>query len=200
MASIDGALAERGLRPLESSEADACVGPPIAVTFRTLLERRGAGDADVAEWVASFRTRYRAVSLTATTAIPGIRAALAELAQTHRLVIVTSKAADLAKPIVRALRLDECVSAVFGPALDAFDETKTVTLRRALSTLNVTGGVMVGDRRHDIEAGHACGLAAVGVVWGSGTRRELLDAGADAIADHVTELAGIVCSFDPASR
>ena len=55
---------------------------------------------------------------------------------------------------------------------------------------------MVGDRRFDIEAGQSRGVETIGVTWGFGTRRELLDAGADHIVDNPDQIAGIAFSVD----
>ena len=48
--------------------------------------------------------------------------------------------------------------------------------------------VMVGDRRYDIEGARAHGLSAVGVSWGYADPGELVDAGAERIVHHPSEL------------
>ena len=52
-----------------------------------------------------------------------------------------------------------------------------------LTVVALAIAVMVGDRLHDIEGAHACGLPALGVTYGYGSRNELTAAGADALAD-----------------
>lgn len=47
---------------------------------------------------------------------------------------------------------------------------------------------MVGDRKFDIEGAHAHHLPGIGVTYGFGDRKELEQAGADAIIDHPMEL------------
>jgi len=57
--------------------------------------------------------------------------------------------------------------------------------------------VVVGDMRHDIEAGKNGGaLAVVGLTHGFGTRRELEQAGADYIIDSFAELPGILDTIE----
>jgi len=51
---------------------------------------------------------------------------------------------------------------------------------------------MIGDRRHDIEAGRVFGLRTVGVTWGFGSRDELIESGADTIVDDPSEIALLV--------
>ena len=48
--------------------------------------------------------------------------------------------------------------------------------------------VMVGDRMHDIAGAKEVGINAIGVLYGYGSREELLHAGADNIAASVQEL------------
>jgi phosphoglycolate phosphatase len=52
--------------------------------------------------------------------------------------------------------------------------------------------VMIGDREHDVLAGHACGTMTIGVLWGAGDRAELEAARAHRIAATVEELHALV--------
>ena len=42
---------------------------------------------------------------------------------------------------------------------------------------------MIGDREHDVKGALANGVAAVGVLWGYGSRQELMQAGASALCE-----------------
>ena len=54
---------------------------------------------------------------------------------------------------------------------------------------------MVGDRKHDIEGAHANGTKCVGVLFGFGTREELVNAGADYLVETVDELRKLLISI-----
>lgn len=71
--------------------------------------------------------------------------------------------------------------------LDAISETG-VEARQAL---------MVGDTSFDIMMAKAAGAKAIGVGWGYQTIDELLDSGADAIAETDEELRDILSAFRP---
>jgi len=43
--------------------------------------------------------------------------------------------------------------------------------------------MMIGDRSQDMIAGKQTGCPCIGVLWGYGTRKELLDAGADKLVE-----------------
>ena len=57
--------------------------------------------------------------------------------------------------------------------------------------------MMVGDTSFDIMMAKAADTKAVGVGWGYQTVEELLDAGADAIAETPEELADLLAEFTP---
>jgi phosphoglycolate phosphatase len=54
--------------------------------------------------------------------------------------------------------------------------------------------LMIGDRRHDIEAGLRHGTRTAGVTWGFGDRAELEAAGAHELVDEPAALVPIVTS------
>jgi phosphoglycolate phosphatase len=90
-------------------------------------------------------------------------------------------------------------SGVFAPPLDALEEPKAAALERALAWAGLASPPerrdevwMVGDRHHDIDAGHACGTRTVGVTWGIGDREELAAAGAHAIVDAPADLVPLL--------
>ena len=48
--------------------------------------------------------------------------------------------------------------------------------------------VMVGDRKFDVEGAHRAGLSAIGVLYGYGSRKELVDAKAEYIVEDILQL------------
>ena len=77
--------------------------------------------------------------------------------------------------------LREHFAVVAGPKLDTSGETKAQTITRTLEILGTTEAVMVGDRSFDVIGARANGIPCIGVPWGIGGRKELEQAGADAI-------------------
>ena len=50
---------------------------------------------------------------------------------------------------------------------------------------------MIGDRDQDIDGAKANGLQSAGVLWGYGSREELMDAGADYIVSAPSDIVNI---------
>ena len=51
---------------------------------------------------------------------------------------------------------------------------------------------MIGDRLHDMKAGKVCHCFCIGVLWGYGSKEELLGSGADVICNNPNEIKEII--------
>lgn len=189
-AAMNHALVAVGAPPRDEADLHARIGPPLLGALEDMLVESGHDRARGREAVAAYRAVYGDLAVAHTTAVPGMGEVLAAL---HRagapMLVVTTKPAEFATPILHAVGLHRWFGGVFAPALTALDEPKADTLARALSHAGVAGVpahaavTMVGDRHHDIDAGRARGTRTIGVTWGSGSREELVAAGADAVVE-----------------
>lgn len=192
-AGLNEGLRAVGLPARPPEELHHLIGPPLLGSFERLLEEQGVDPARAVESVAAYRRVYPALAEEHTTVVDGIPALLDALSDRLHLVVVTSKPRVTAVPILDHLGLRRHFREVYGPELDALEEPKAAKLARAIAEADVpdrdpTRVVMIGDRRHDVEAGRACGTATIGVTWGIGDRDELEAAGADRVVDHPEEL------------
>jgi phosphoglycolate phosphatase len=186
---------EHGLRAVGAPVPPAAglerfIGPPLIDAFAEL-----AGPEHAAACLAAYRERYVVSSLEETTVVPGVVDALAAVAAVVPVGLATSKPHAFAGPLCGRLGLAPHLRAITGPELDAPDEVKAVTVGRALAAMGLEPGAdapLVGDRRHDVEAAHANGLACVGVLWGIGDEAELRAAGADPIVATPTDLPRVL--------
>jgi phosphoglycolate phosphatase len=120
----------------------------------------------------------------------GITEILAELSITMRLFLVTSKNTAVAEQMLTAHSLRNRFEDVIGTERDGRFKNKADAVRFILreASLNPEYAAIVGDREHDIVAGKRNGIFTVGVTYGYGTRRELIDACADRTCDTPWEL------------
>lgn len=190
--SIRHAMAELG-RPLaDAVDLDWCIGPPLIDAFARLLD----GDRALAErGVAAYRARYGVVGLYENEVYPGIPELLDALVGAgRRVVLATSKPRVFAERILGHFDLARRFAAIHGSELDGARVHKTDLLPWILDREAIDPGsaVMVGDREHDVLGAHAAGLATIGVLWGYGSRDELVRAGAAAIASGIGDLATLL--------
>ena len=187
--ALNHAFAEHGLTELGEGDLRRHVGPPLETTIREILADHGRGGDDPAPVIASYRAVYATLSVELAVTYPGVVDALDELGSTYPLGVVTSKPLHYARPILDALGFSPRFGIMEGPGLTEV-EPKAVTLGRALAASGEgPRSAMVGDRRHDVEAAAAHGIASIGVTWGFGDVEELRAAGAGAVIDHPRELA-----------
>jgi phosphoglycolate phosphatase len=172
-----------------------CIGPPLDHTFRRFLDPRD--DALVERAIAHYRERFRSAGMYENSVYAGIPETLAALrAAGRRLFVVTAKPERFAREIVRHFALGEYFDAVYGPDEDGVLHDKAELIARVLAAERVAASevVMVGDRAHDVLGARACGVAAVGALWGYGSHAELTDAGAHALAETPAALDGALAA------
>ena len=84
-----------------------------------------------------------------------------------------------------------------GASLDASRNTKEKVIEYALRENGVEDTsrfLMVGDRHHDVVGAKEFGIDAVGILYGFGTREELIECGAAYIAKDTDEVLSICLS------
>ena len=176
---IQHALGELGRPVPPAEELKWCIGPPLKESLATLL---GPEHAHLAgEALDKYRERFGVVGLLENETYPEIRGMLSELRRRgHPLHVATSKPTVFARRIVDHFALAEFFSSVEGSELDGARCDKTSLIAHVLQQQGIApmNAVMIGDREHDVIGARANGVAAVGVLWGYGSRDELNAAGA----------------------
>jgi phosphoglycolate phosphatase len=192
---LEHALAGMGVAEAPPRQAmRAFIGPPLRRTLAGLLGPR-ADEAEVERAIGIFRERFGTVGLFENTPYPGVAAALQRLrAEGRSLAVATAKPRVFAERILAHFDLAASFDAVFGAELDGRFDDKAELLEHALAERGVAArdAVMIGDRRDDVVAARKNGVRAIGVLWGYGSREELLEAGSDALCASPAELPAAV--------
>jgi phosphoglycolate phosphatase len=168
-----------------------CIGPPLQGSLATLLQTE---DGELERQALEFyRERYRATGVYECALYEGIPEALAKIhAAGAAIYLATSKPTVFAETILAHLGIAGFFDGVFGSELDGVRTDKSELLAHCLASLSCSaaGAVMVGDRKHDVVGAKANGMPCVGVLYGYGTKEELIDAGAIALVESPSELPG----------
>jgi len=185
--SIQYALERLG-QPVPTEDQLAwCIGPPLLASLKQLV----GNDALAREALVLYRERFSEIGLFENEIVPGIEETLSTLAASRRrMFIATSKPAVYAERIVTHFGLGPYFERVFGSELDGTRTDKTDLLRFALQTAQVDPrqSIMIGDRGHDMIGARNNGMTAIGVLYGYGSKDELVDAGAHRICETHREL------------
>ena len=191
LASCNATLRSLGHDP-DGLDIGPLIGPPLEQMMTEVLGR--FGDDRVAEGVLAYRDHYGASGLLETTVYPGVAETLDQLlAMDAMLYVATSKRTVFARRILEGLGLIELFSGVHGSepggAVDNKADLIAAVLRR--HELNADRCLMVGDRRQDVDGARMNGVSTIGVLWGYGSREELVSAG----AKHVVTVPGQLLSI-----
>lgn len=168
------------------------VGPPFPQAYSTVY---GLSDEDAAEVTRCYRIRYEQGGVREWPVFPGIPALLGDLHHAGKLVsIASSKRHKLVMRQARDNGILDALDAIVGKT-DDDGATKEGAIVQAIGRLGarIADAVMVGDRDLDVWAAANVGIPCVGVLWGkTGTRAELEEAGAVAIAETLDDLRRIL--------
>lgn len=185
---INFALACHALAGINEDLVSRYIGPPLDESFQAITG--SASEPLIKGLVAKFRERYADIGYAENVLYPGIPEVLTALAtRGNRLGVCTSKRTDFAEKILTLFGIREHFAFVSGGEIGI---QKYQQLEHLLKDGVVSASAtMIGDRSVDILAAKRNQLRSVGVLWGHGSERELLDAGADQIFQTVAQLASL---------
>jgi phosphoglycolate phosphatase len=168
-----------------------CIGPPLRASFVRLLGAETSADRAV----SLYRERFSDVGLFENAIYDGIDDVLTALGNSgHRLFVATSKPHVFADRIIDHFGLRHHFERVFGSELDGTRVDKGDLLEYALNEAAVDPSrtLMIGDRSHDMVGARNNGMKAIGVLYGYGSKDELIGAGASHVCATPAAILGCI--------
>ena len=192
VAGFEYALKKMNL-PTESKEAlKRFIGPPLLDVWQS---EYSLSYAETREMIRLFREYYDIYGWWDNRPYDGIEKALSHLRHVgKKLFVATSKPEYVAKKVLSLFGLSEYFDFIGGAQTEGDRYTKEAVLAYVLSenAIDKSAALMIGDRLYDAEGAAACGIDALAVSYGHGTKAELLKSGFIAIVDSVDELAAVL--------
>lgn len=192
--SVQYALNHFGIKETDLKKLECFIGPPLKGQF---MEYAGLSEAQAEVAIALYRERFSKIGIFENRLYEGVPELLGYLKDNGKtLAVASSKPEIYVNQILEHFEIKSFFDAVAGSELDGTRSEKWEVIEEVLELLGVSdrrsGVLMVGDRRHDVEGAHKCGLQCIGVSYGFGGRTELERAGAVYIAESVEELKVLV--------
>ncbi|MDP2287967.1 MAG: HAD family hydrolase [Actinomycetota bacterium] len=185
--ALNTTLRARSLPEMSMAELDALMGHPIAL----ILSNAGI-EHDLDEAVVEFRSTLVDVMGTHSTVLPGVVEVLNILqARGWQLGVATNKPKHLADLALQRAGLADWFKVIVG-AQSLAPKPSAAIPEACLAELDCTGGVMIGDTRMDIEAGHAAGLATIGISARAQEREAMRSVGANLTLTSMAELLDLL--------
>lgn len=191
--SVMYALRHMGVEPPERRALYKFIGPPLMDSF---AQEYGFSQEEARQAISWYREYFQDRGIFENAPYPGIADVLHALRGTgKRLLVATSKPEIFARRILERFGLIDAFEFVAGANLDETRTRKHEVIAYALETCGICekdSAVMIGDREHDVLGARREGLDCIGVLYGFGSREELLGAGAIALAETVWDVARLL--------
>ena len=188
--SFEHAVATRGHAPVPRHLVAGRIGLPLRLMFRELCQ---VDDRESAELVRAYRERFEVVAPKLVRATPGMREAI-DAFEGKPMGIVTTKAVEPARTVLKALSIEDRFAAVVGVDTVRRPKPDPEAVRVALARLGVGSlhAAFIGDTIMDVLAGKAAGAKTVAMLTGHGDRDELHAAQPDATIEDLRELVAAI--------
>lgn len=190
--SVQHALKYYGIIENDLSRLAPLIGPPLIDSFR---ETYHFSEEQAEEAVSYYREYFAERGWRENKVYPGIPELLKHLQEAgHKLYVATSKPTPFAEKILDHFNLSRYFERIEGASLDHTRMRKTEVMRYLLTQAGISEKgktVMIGDRKFDVTGAHEIGVECIGVLYGYGSREELVSAGADYIVPTVDALSAL---------
>ena len=179
--------------PYESKESlKRYIGPPL---YDEWMKDFGWTFDEASCAVEVFREYYNIYGWWDNEVYSGIEELLSKLkSRGKKLVVATSKPEVTAKKVLRLFGLDKYFDYIAGASMNGSEDLKWQILTRALREVGAekSTSILVGDRKYDAEGAKICGIDSLGVLWGHGSKEELVSAGFEYVLETPKEVSELL--------
>ena len=189
LATIEKSLATVGVK-MEEAEAPLRIGPPVKTIIRNSFPEKVLSDAQLDETVRAFRKIYDTSDYENTLPFEGTDELIHDNNYVHH--VITNKPDLATNRILERKGWSGCVIEVLTPhTLEneiGHTMTKPELFKYCRSLYPEVPMVGIGDMALDAESALDAKIIAIGVLWGTGTRKELEEAGCQYIVENSFKL------------
>ena len=190
--SVRYALKKFGIEA-DRKELYKFIGPPLIDSF---MEFYGFDYEKAVKALEYYREYFSDKGIFENSIFAGVKEMLKSLKKSgKKIILATSKPEKYAVRILEHFNIKEYFDFVAGATMDEKRNQKDQVIEYALKECgikNTDEAVMVGDRKYDILGAHQFNIKAVGVLFGYGSKEELLNAKADFLPEDIEELSKIL--------
>lgn len=190
--SVMHALEKFNIHVSDRKELYPFIGPPLVDSFEKYF---GFDEKQALQAVEYYREYFREDGIFENVVYEGIPEMLGELKNRGAIVaLATSKPYEFSVRILDHFDLHQYFDFVGAATMDGRISRKADVISHLIGKLGEnekSSILMIGDRDQDIDGANANGLQSAGVLWGYGSREELMDAGADYIVSAPSDIVNI---------
>ena len=189
---VQNALHIMGIDEPDLKKLEVFIGPPLRASY---MKYYGMTREQAEEGIELYRQRYTDIGIWENKVYPGMMELLGLLKLNgFRLGMCTAKPEVFALRIAEHFGFNDFLVDVTGCSLDGQTDNKALVVAEALRKWGLDTPekkatvALVGDRREDVLAAHANGIACIGVGFGFESPGELKEAGCEHYVKTVAAL------------
>lgn len=187
--SVQYALKKMGIIEENLDDLRHFVGPPMK---EEMMRSYHFTEEQAAKAVSIYRERYTPIGIYETDLYDGVDDLLKQIKKSGKVIaIATSKPQTMAEEVLKYLKIDTYFDFVMGADMIGGKQSKEEVLNALLDILpekDRTKMLMVGDTKFDVAGAKAVHIDCIGVSYGYGDKKEMLDEGAVWVVDTALEL------------
>lgn len=191
--SVQYALEKFGIIEEDLDSLEHFIGPPLKDEF---IKYYNMSEEDANKAVEYYRERYTPIGIYEVKSFKGTAKMLERLKNSGKYIAIgTSKPQMMAEEVIKYLKIDQYFDKVVGAQLHGPRQSKTAVLQALFAEIGITDKnkcLMVGDTCFDIEGANNIGIDSIGVNFGFGNEKEMLDMGALFVADTTEDVADFI--------
>lgn len=180
--SVKYALSYFNIKESDEEKLNLFIGPPLFDAFSSIYNM-SEEDANIA--VKKYRENYNEnKAILKFEVYKGVKNMLFELKECgYTICLATAKPKEFAKIILESAGLLKYFDYVNGASFDESKRTKTAVIKETIEKNNFKKEkiLMIGDRENDVTGAKNNGIDCLGVTYGYGDEKELIDAGCEDI-------------------
>ena len=190
--SVMHALEKFNIHVSDRKELYPFIGPPLVDSFEKYF---GFDEKQALQAVEYYREYFREDGIFENVVYEGIPEMLGELKSRGAIfALATSKPYEFSVSILDHFDLHQYFEFVGAATMDGRISWKADVIRHLIDKLGAedkSSVLMIGDRDQDIDGAKANGLQSAGVLWGYGSKAELMNAGADYLVSTPLDIVNI---------
>ncbi len=177
-ASLTYALSKFGIEIKDKTELYKCIGPTLQYSFKNFF---GLNETEIEEAIGYYDEYYEKQGVHDLFVYDGIPELIKNLKNAGlKIMLATSKQEHYARDILIEQGIYSLFDVIAGADKSVGRDEKTDIIIYALNSLNASAAesVMIGDRKYDVIGAKDVGCDCIGVLFGFGSKDELLNEGA----------------------
>lgn len=192
--SVQYALSRFGIIENDLARLAPFIGPPLVDSFQKMCH---FSEEQAKEAVCYYREYFAEKGWHENKVYQGIPDFLKRMQEEGRkLYVATSKPTLFAVKILDYFNLSCYFERIEGASLNHTRTRKTEIMQCLIEQAAISekeNVVMIGDRKFDVIGAHEVGVECIGVLYGYGSREELISCKADYIVSSVKDLSMLFC-------